>query len=70
MDAEPIQAMLRRQPFAPLEVHLANGEVHEVRQPGNIIVMKSNLLLTYLEKDSFVFRALSHVSNVQPLQAA
>ena len=70
MNADAIQTMLRIQPFRPFEVHLSNGEVHEVRHPENAIVMKSNLLLAYPEKDSFVFCALSHVSNVQPLQPA
>ena len=70
MNAEAIQSMLRIQPFRPFEVHLSNGEVHEVRHQENAILMKSNLLLAYPEKDSFVFCALSHVANVQPLQRA
>ncbi|HUY93328.1 MAG TPA: hypothetical protein VMV10_31670 [Pirellulales bacterium] len=70
MNAEPIQAMLRRQPFVPFEVHLTNGEIHEVRHPENAILMKSNLMLVYPEKDSFVIAAMSQVSNVQPLQTA
>jgi hypothetical protein len=70
MNAEPIQAMLRRQPFAPFEVHLSNGEVYEVRHPENAILMKSNLMLVYPEKDSFVIASMAQVSNVQPLQPA
>lgn len=67
MDASPIQSLLRRQPFVPFEVHLSNGEVHEVRQPNNLVLLKSNLFLFYPEKDHFVISAMSHVSNVQPL---
>ena len=70
MNAEPIQAMLRRQPFAPFEVHVSNGEVYEVRHPENAILMKSNLMLVYPEKDNFVIAAMAQVSNVQPLQPA
>jgi len=62
--------MLRRQPFAPFEVHLSNGEVYEVRHPENAILMKSNLMLVYPEKDSFVIASMAQVSNVQPLQPA
>ncbi|HUY33776.1 MAG TPA: hypothetical protein VMV69_13580 [Pirellulales bacterium] len=70
MNTEAIQAMMRRQPFAPFEVHLSNGEVHEVRHPENAVLLKSNLFLFYPEKDSFVISAVSHVAGVQPLQRA
>lgn len=70
MNAEPIQALLRRQPFVPFEVHLANGEVYEVRHPENAILMKSDFMLVYPEKDSFVIAAMAQVSNVQPAQHA
>lgn len=70
MNAEPIQAMLRRQPFTPFEIHLANGEIYEVRRPENAILMKSNLMLVYPEKDNFVIAAMTQVSNVQPAQRA
>ena len=62
--------MLQRQPFKAFEVHLSNGEVHQVRHPENAVVLKSDLFLFYPEKDSFVICAWSHVSNVQPLQPA
>ncbi len=68
MNIEAIQAMMRRQPFAPFEVHLSNGEVHEVRHPENAVLLMSNLLLVYPEKDSFVVCAWSHVAGAQPLQ--
>lgn len=68
MNAEPIQALLRRQPFSPFEVHLANGEIYQVRHPENAVVLKSNLFLFYPDKDSFVIAAMAQVSNVQPLQ--
>lgn len=70
MNTDAIQAMVRRQPFVPFEVHLSNGEVHEVRHPENAILMKSNLLVVYPENDNFVICSLSHISNVQPAQSA
>ena len=68
MNAEAIQAMLRIKPFAPFEVHLSSGEVHEVRHPENAMLLKTNLLIGFPEKDSFALCALSHVTEVQPLQ--
>lgn len=70
MNADTIHAMLRSQPFAPFEVHLSNGEVHEVRHPENAVLLKSNLFIGFPEKDTFALCALSHVSSVQPLQRA
>lgn len=70
MNAEAIQAMLRVKPFVPFEVHLSSGEVHEVRHPENAVVLKSNLFIGFPEKDSFALCALSHVTEVQPLQRA
>jgi hypothetical protein len=70
MNAEPIQAMLRIKPFAPFEVHLSSGEIYEVRHPENAMLLRTNLLIGFPEKDSFALCALSHVSTVQPLQRA
>ena len=70
MNLETMQAMLRRQPFSPFEVHLSNGEVHEARHPKNAMLLKSSLLLVYPGKDNFVICDWSHVSNVQPVQRA
>ncbi len=70
MNTEAIYAMLRQQPFAPFEVRLSNGDVHEVRHPENAVLLKSNLFIGFPERDSFVLCALSHVLSVQPLQRA
>ena len=70
MNAEAIQAMLRTKPFAPFEVHLSSGEVHEVRHPENAVVLKSNLFIGFPEKDTFALCAMGNISEVQPLQRA
>lgn len=70
MNAEAIQAMLRTKPFVPFVVHLSDGEAHEVRHPENAMILKTNLLIGFPEKDTFALCALSHVTEVQPLQRA
>jgi hypothetical protein len=48
----------------------ASGEIFEVRHPENAMLLRTNLLIGFPEKDSFALCALSHVSAVPPLQRA
>lgn len=70
MNAEGIQAMLRIKPFVPFEVRLSSGEVHEVRHPENALILKTNLLIGFPEKDTFALCALSRITETRPLQRA
>ncbi|HQU45446.1 MAG TPA: hypothetical protein PK867_21705 [Pirellulales bacterium] len=70
MNVEAIHALLHVKPFVPFEVHLSSGEIHEVRHPENAVVLKSNLFTGFPEKDTFASCALSHVTEVQPLERA
>lgn len=69
-NAEAIQAMLRRQPFAPFKVHLSNGETHEIRRPECVIALKSNLFVGYPENDRFAIIPMPEVAKLQPLGPA
>ncbi|HVA47183.1 MAG TPA: hypothetical protein VNH11_12515 [Pirellulales bacterium] len=47
-----------------------DGEVYEMRHPESAILMKSDLMLVYPEKDRCVIAATAQVSKVQPPQPA
>ena len=55
MNAEAIQAMFERRGLCS-------------PPPENAMLLRTNLLIGFPEKDSFAFCALSHVSTVPPLQ--
>ena len=68
MSAEAILECLRKQPFLPFEVHMSNGDVHQVRHPELAIVLKSNLIIGFPETDRFAICSLLHIVSIQPMQ--
>jgi hypothetical protein len=45
MNAEAIRELLHRRPFEPFEVHLFNGDIHQVSNPEFTVVLKSNVFI-------------------------
>ena len=70
MNAETIRDFLRREPFEPFVIRMSNGEVHEVRHPECAIVMKTRVIVGYLDDDRSVTCSLMHVNSVEALQAS
>ena len=66
MNREAIQELLHRHPFEPFEVHLSNGEIHQVRNPEFAVVLRSNLFIGYPDSDRFALCSLLHIVGLQP----
>ncbi|HXT60708.1 MAG TPA: hypothetical protein VN699_18855 [Pirellulales bacterium] len=67
MNAETIQALLRRLPFEPFEIRLSNGEVHHIRHPENAALGRTRLAIMYpdTETDRMVICDLQHINAVE-----
>lgn len=69
MSADTIREYTRRQPFEPFVIRLSNGELHEVRHPECVLVLKTKLIIGHPEEDHTVQAALINVSSIETLHA-
>ena len=70
MTMESLREFIRREPFEPFVIRLANGEAHEVRHPECVAITKSQVIVTYPDEDRVVHCGLIHVNAVESLQRA
>ena len=70
MTMESFREFIRREPFKPFVVRLANGEAHEILHPECVAITKSKVVITYPEEDRVVHCSLIHVNAVEWLQQA
>ena len=68
MTSDTIREFLRREPFEPFVIRMSDGEVHEVRHPECVIVMKTKVVVGYPDEDRTVRCALIHINSVESLQ--
>jgi hypothetical protein len=68
MNAEAIRELLHRRPFEPFEVHLFNGDIHQVSNPEFTVVLKSNVFIGCPDSDRFALCSLLHIASVKRLQ--
>ena len=70
MTMESFREFIRREPFKPFVVRLANGEAHEILHPECVAITKSKVVITDPEEDHGVHGSLIHVNAVELLQRA
>jgi hypothetical protein len=70
MNAETIRELLRRRPFEPFEVHMTNGEIHQVRHPEMTMVVGPRLVVGYPDTERVAILSLLHVATIEMPQAA
>ncbi len=65
MNAETVREFLTRQPFQPLQIHVSNGEVHEVRHPEFAMLLRSTLVIGISDSDRVICCALLHIASIE-----
>jgi hypothetical protein len=70
MNADTIREFVRRHPFQPFVIRMSNGDVHEVRHPECVIVLKTKIVVGYPDDERTVHCSLIHVNSVEALQPA
>ena len=72
MRADEIRKHLRKEPFRPFRLFLANGQSHDVRHREHMIVSRSELVIaTEIGEDGMpeqsVYCDPVHITNIEPL---
>lgn len=65
MVAEAIIEMLERDPFQPFRIRASSGETYPVRQPGLVVLLKSQVFIAEPNSDRFSIVPLLHVAGVE-----
>jgi hypothetical protein len=65
MNSETVREFLTRQPFQPLQIHLSNGEVHQIRHPEFAMLLKSTLVIGIPDSDRVICCALLHITSIE-----
>jgi len=68
MNAEAVREFLRKKPFEPFEVRLSNGDIHPVRHPEFVFLLKNTLVIGYPGSDRVAVCSLLHVASIERLQ--
>ncbi len=69
MNAETVREFLITRPFQPLQVHLSNGEVHQIRHPEFAMLLRSTLVIGVPDSDRVICRALLHIASIERMPA-
>lgn len=65
MTVSSIRELLEREPFQPFRIRASNGANYEVRKPGLVVVMKSQILIAAANSDRYSLVPLLHVAGVE-----
>jgi hypothetical protein len=73
MNADSVNAWLRKQPFAPFRVTTSAGERFEIRHPEMALLTRVELLIGLAERQGVPTRyrsvALLHVTAIEPIDS-
>jgi hypothetical protein len=70
MNAETIRDLLGRRPFESFEIHMTNGNVHQVRHPEMVMIVRTRLVVGYPDTGRIAIPSLLHVATIEMQQAA
>ncbi len=65
MARETIRDLLQREPFVPFRIRASSGVAYEVRSPGLVVLLKSQVLIAEPRSDRYVVVPLLHVAGVE-----
>ncbi|MBI5864590.1 MAG: hypothetical protein HZB38_08790 [Planctomycetes bacterium] len=65
MTAAAIRELLDREPFHPFRVRASSGAAYDVRNPGLVVVLKSQLLIAEPKSDRYSLIPFLHVAGIE-----
>ena len=65
MNAETVREFLARQPFQALQVHLSNGEIHQIPHPEFAMLLRSTLVIGVPDSDRVICCALLDIASIE-----
>lgn len=73
MPPDELYAVLRRQPFTPFRMHVADGAAHDIRHPEMVLITRRAAYVGIPADDPIperaVIVALIHISELEDLSA-
>jgi hypothetical protein len=70
MNADTIRELLRRRPFEPFEIHMTNGDIHQIRHPEMVMIVQTRLVVGYPDTGKIAILSLLHVATIEMAKAA
>ena len=67
MARETIRNLLERDPFQPFRIRASSGAAYDVRSPGLVVLLRSQVFIAEPRSDRFVVVPLLHVAGVEPI---
>lgn len=65
MTVQSIRELLDREPFHPFRVRASSGAAYDVRNPGLVMVLKSQLLIAEPKSDRYALVPFLHVAGIE-----
>lgn len=65
MTIDSIRDSLDREPFQPFRVRASSGATYEVRNPGLVVLLKSQLLIAEPKSDRYSLIPFLHVAGIE-----
>jgi hypothetical protein len=75
MSPEEVYEVVKRQPFAPVRIHMSNGRSHDVRHPDDDVVVGQEAIAVGVYGEGAKFPSLRllsiiNINEIEPLTAA
>ncbi|TWT40955.1 hypothetical protein RAS1_36440 [Phycisphaerae bacterium RAS1] len=65
MTVDSIRDILEREPFHAFRVRASSGATYDVRNPGLVVVLKSQLLIAEPRSDRYALIPFLHVAGIE-----
>jgi hypothetical protein len=70
MNLDSIRRLLLEDPFVPIEIRLANGDRHEVKDPINVAVGKNVVMIGYSDSDRIAWCTPHQIVSIEKVKGA
>ena len=70
MENESIQDLLSHEPFQPFRIHTHDGKSFEVRTPGLVNQLKTQIFVAFPNSDRFALIPLRSISSIEIMEHA
>jgi hypothetical protein len=67
MNLDTVRHFMNLEPFAPIEIRLANGDRHQVVDPDNIAVGRNAVVIAYSDSDRIAWCTPHQIVSIEKL---
>jgi hypothetical protein len=70
MNLEAVRHFMNAEPFEPIEIRLANGDRHMIRDPDNIAVGKNVVVIAYSDSNRIAWCTPHQIVIIEKIRGA